>query len=71
MLEEDLIVEVMNVLNPGKIPKGWNETIIVLIPKKDDRSDNRVTTFPLGLTHHLRHLFLLKSDDCLFVLFLH
>lgn len=36
MLEEDLIREVMSALNSGKIPEGWNETVIVLIPKNDD-----------------------------------
>lgn len=34
MLEDDLIFEVFGALNSGNIAGGWNETTIVLIPKK-------------------------------------
>lgn len=30
---EDVVREVKNLLNGGTMPEGWNETIIVLIPK--------------------------------------
>jgi hypothetical protein len=36
MVEEDLVAAVLQSLNSGKIPEGWNDTVIVLIPKNDD-----------------------------------
>jgi hypothetical protein len=36
MLREDIIQEVLNDVNLGFIPEGWNDTSIVLIPKCDN-----------------------------------
>ena len=33
MLEEDLVKEVLEAVNNSVIPEGWNDTVIVLIPK--------------------------------------
>ena len=30
---DKVVEEVLAVLNGGEIPKGWNDTIVVLIPK--------------------------------------
>lgn len=35
MLEEDLVKEVLEAVNTVVIPEGWNDTVIVLIPKVD------------------------------------
>ena len=35
IIEDDLIDEVLLAVNSKKIPDGWNETIIVMIPKTD------------------------------------
>ena len=35
MLEEDLVKEVLEAVNTAVIPEGWNDTVIVLIPKVD------------------------------------
>lgn len=48
MLEDDLIAEVLEALNSGKVPAGWNETVIVLIPENDD--PKKVTEYrPISL----------------------
>jgi hypothetical protein len=48
MVEEDLIAEVLQALNSTKIPEGWNDTIIVLIPKNED--PKKVTEYrPISL----------------------
>jgi hypothetical protein len=48
MVEEDLIAEVLQALNSAKIPEGWNNTIIVLIPKNED--PKKVTEYrPISL----------------------
>jgi len=36
ILEDDLVNEVLNAINMKKIPEGWNDTTIVLIPKVND-----------------------------------
>ena len=35
-MEDAITTEVLKALNSKKIPQGWNDTIIVLIPKVDD-----------------------------------
>jgi hypothetical protein len=48
MVEEDLVAAVLQSLNSGKIPEGWNDTVIVLIPKNDD--PKKVTKYrPISL----------------------
>ena len=43
ILGEDLIREVLQAVNSGVIPEGWNQTTIVLIPKVDN--PEKVTQF--------------------------
>lgn len=43
LLGEDLISEVLQAINSGAIPDGWNGTTIVLIPKI--RNPNEITQF--------------------------
>ena len=33
MLGDDLVMEVLNAVNSHEVPRGWNDTIIVMIPK--------------------------------------
>jgi hypothetical protein len=33
MMEDELVQEVLNAVNTGVIPEGWNNTVIVMIPK--------------------------------------
>lgn len=48
ILGEDLIREVLQAVNSGVIPEGWNQTTIVLIPKVDN--PEKVTQFrPISL----------------------
>jgi hypothetical protein len=48
LLGEDLIDEVLNAVNTYTIPEGWNDTIIVMIPKT--KSPEKVTQFrPISL----------------------
>jgi hypothetical protein len=45
---QEITQEVLNALNTGIIPKGWNDTTVVLIPKVDD--EEIVTQFrPISL----------------------
>lgn len=44
----DLVREVLQAVNSGVIPEGWNTTTIVLIPKVDN--PERITQFrPISL----------------------
>ena len=36
LLGEELVIEVLNAVNSGVIPEGWNSTTIVLIPKVEN-----------------------------------
>ena len=48
MLKDDLVKEVLEAINSRTIPKGWNSTTIVLIPKVD--SPTSVSQFrPISL----------------------
>lgn len=48
MIGDDLIKEVLEAVNTGVIPEGWNTTTIVLIPKVD--SPENVSQFrPISL----------------------
>ena len=48
MLESDLVKEVLDAINTMKIPDGWNDTTVVMIPKVD--KPDRVTQFrPISL----------------------
>ena len=33
LIGDDVVCEVLQVLQGGSIPKGWNDTLVVLIPK--------------------------------------
>ena len=43
MLGEDLVDEVLKAVNSGTIPPGWNDTAVVLPPKKN--YSEKVTRF--------------------------
>ena len=36
LIGEDVVREVLHVLQGGSIPEGWNDTLVVLIPKVQD-----------------------------------
>ena len=48
MMEDELVQEVLQVMNTGIIPEGWNDTVIVMIPKV--QTPERVSQFrPISL----------------------
>ena len=48
MLRDDLVQEVLDAVNNATIPRGWNDTTIVMIPKVDN--PNKVAQFrPISL----------------------
>jgi hypothetical protein len=56
MVEEDLIAEVLQALNSAKISEGWNDIVIVLIPKNEDLK--KVTEYrPISLRNVIYKVF--------------